>query len=464
DRVVGVDPLNGGRPEDMVDIMFMKIDKVVELIRGKENTEVRLKVEPAGGLPGETNMVVIKRGKVELKDEQASAEVIERSGPDGSPQRIGVITLPSFYADFDGGTTRCSLDVEKLLRRLMVEEIDGLILDLRGNGGGALEEVRKMTGFFTKRQPVVQVKNTLGQVQVRESENRRPIYDGPMVVLTDKSSASASEILAGALQDENRAVLIGESSTFGKGTVQQPMDIGRQMPFFANRDRAGTLKVTIQKFYRPSGSSTQNMGVVPDIILPSLTDALEIGESYLDHALDHDIIRPAPGFDPLPKSNLFLPRLKELSSERLSESEDFAYIIEDVSKERSRRRENQISLNLETRRAELKEADERQRERNEERRERFAEIEKQDSEKMKFYELTLDAVDEQAPLKLVDPTAEKSDYMRRAVDKTAELDTTPEWPSHLDPFKREALAATADLIEVTRNAKMAGILKANDIR
>ncbi|WP_234045089.1 carboxy terminal-processing peptidase [Haloferula rosea] len=464
DRVVAVDPLNSGRPEDLVDIMFMKIDKVVELIRGKENTEVRLKVEPAGGLPGETTMVVIKRGKVELKDEQASAELIERTGPDGSKQRIGVITLPSFYADFDGGTTRCSLDIEKLLRRLMVEKIDGLILDLRSNGGGALEEVRRMTGFFTKRQPVVQVKNTLGQVQVKESENRRPIYDGPMVVMTDKSSASASEILAGALQDENRAVIVGESSTFGKGTVQQPMDIGRQMPFFADREKAGNLKVTIQKFYRPSGSSTQNLGVVPDVILPSLTDALEIGESYLDHALDHDIIRPAPGFDPLPKANLFLPRLKELSSERLDKSKDFAYIIEDVSKERSRRRENQVSLNLEKRRTELEDADERQRVRNEERRKRFAEVAKRDASQMKFYELSLDAVEAQAPLKQVDPSDEKSDYMRRAKDKTAELDTTPEWPSRLDPFKREALAVTADLVEITRNAKMAGMLKSSESR
>lgn len=464
DRVVAVDSLNTGRPEDLVDIMFMKIDKVVELIRGKENTEVRLKVEPAGGLPGETTMVVIKRGKVELKDEQASAELIEQTGPNGNKQRIGIITLPSFYADFDGGTTRCSLDVEKLLRRLMLEQIDGLILDLRANGGGALEEVRRMTGFFTKRQPVVQVKNTLGQVQVKESENRHPIYDGPMIVMTDKSSASASEILAGALQDANRAVVVGESSTFGKGTVQQPMDIGRQMPFFADREKAGNLKVTIQKFYRPSGSSTQNLGVVPNILLPSLTDALEIGESYLDHALDHDIIRPAPGFDPLPKSNLFLPRLKELSSERLAESKDFAYIIQDVSKERSRRRENQVSLNLEIRRSELEEADERQHVRNDERRERFEKMVAEDAEKMKFYALSLDAVDAQEPLKLIDPNDEKSDYMRRAKDKTAELDTTPDWPSGLDPFKREALAVTADLVEITRNAKMAGMLKPSESR
>lgn len=464
DRVVGVDPLNSGKAEDMVDIMFMKIDKVVELIRGKEDTEVRLKVQPAGGVPGETRMIVIKRGKVELKDEQASAEIIDTVGDDGEPQRLGVIKLPSFYADFDGGNTRCSVDVERLLERLMLEKIDGLVLDLRNNGGGALEEVRRMTGFFTRRQPVVQVKNTLGQVQVKESEHRRPIYEGPMVVLTDKSSASASEIIAGALQDQNRAVIVGESSTFGKGTVQQPMDIGRQMPFFADRNRAGTLKVTIQKFYRPSGSSTQNKGVVPDVILPSLSDALEIGEAYLDHALDHDIIRPAPGFDPLPKANLFLAHLKERSGDRIKDSKDFAYIMEDVMKERNRRRENSISLNIGERRKELAEADDRQHERNAERRQRFAKIAEEDRKTKKFYRLTLEQVENEEPLKEVDPSKDAEDYMRRAEDKTEQLDDTPEWPSHLDPFEREGLLILADLVEATRDARMAGMLKPSEIR
>lgn len=464
DRIVGVDSANGGRPEDMVDIMFMKIDKVVELIRGKEGTEVRLKVEPAGGVPGDTEMIVITRGKVELKDEQASAELIERRGEDGEPQRIGVITLPSFYADFDGGDTRCSVDVEMLLDRLIDEKVDGVILDLRNNGGGALEEVRRMTGFFTRRQPVVQVKNTLGQIMVKESENRLPIYDGPMVVLTDKSSASASEILAGALQDANRAVIVGESSTFGKGTVQQPMDIGRQMPFFADRNRAGSLKVTIQKFYRPSGSSTQNQGVIPDVILPSLTDALEIGESYLDHALDHDVIRPAPGFEPLRKEDLFLPRLKEESAKRVAESKDFAYIIEDVAKELNRRRENRVSLQLDHRRSELDEADALQHRRNAERRERFAKIEAQDRKKMKFFRLTLDMALENTPMKEFDPAEQTDSYMRRAKNKTDELDNTPEWPSGMDPFKREGLEVIGDLVDITRDAKMAGMLKAPNLR
>ncbi|MEP4077473.1 carboxy terminal-processing peptidase [Haloferula sp.] len=462
DRIVGVDSLNTGNPEDMVDIMFMKIDKVVDLIRGAENTEVRLKVEPAGAPSGETALLVIERGKVELKDAQTSAEIIEHQGSDGEPQKLGIITLPSFYADFDAGETRCSVDVELMLKRLKEEQIDGLVFDLRNNGGGALEEVRRMTGFFTRRLPVVQVKNTLGQIQVKESDNRRPIYDGPLLILTDKSSASATEILAGALQDDNRAVVIGEASSFGKGTVQQPMDIGRQMPFFADRNRAGTLKVTIQKFYRPSGSSTQNKGVVPDIILPSLTDALEVGEGYLDHALDHDIIRPAPGFEPLSKANLFIPRLKELSNERVGKSKDFSYVIEDVTKARARLRENKVSLNIEERREELAEADVTQSDRNKERRERFTKMVKSDAEKMKFFKLSLDDLEDGKGLREVDPSEESEDYMRRAKDKTAELDDTPEWPSKLDPYKREALNVLSDLVDITRNARMAGLLKKSE--
>ena len=457
DRVVAVDP-DGDGPREMVDIMFMKIDKVVDLIRGKQETPVRLKVEPAGGAPGETSLITIVRDKVSLKDEQASAEVIDMKGGDGEAKRIGVITLPSFYADFEEGKTRCSVDVERLLERLKDEGIDGLVLDLRNNGGGALEEVRRMTGFFTRRGPVVQVRNTFGEIQVKESERKDPIYDGPMVVLTDKSSASASEILAGALQDNNRAVIVGDSSTFGKGTVQQPMDIGRMLPFFKARNKAGTLKVTIQKFYRPSGSSTQNMGVVPDVILPSQIDGLEVGEAFLDHPLEHDMIRRAPDFAPLKKELLFLPRLKELSTKRVADSKDFAYIIEDVTKTKARIRDNTVLLNLDARKAELQEIEAQQNQRNEERRARFAEIEKSDKETMTFYKLSLDDVKKGGDLRPFDPSEESEEYMRRAKDETAELDDTPRWPSGMDPHKREGVMVLGDLVDVTRNARMAGML------
>ena len=282
--------------------------------------------------------------------------------------------------------------------------MDGLVVDLRNNGGGLLEEVRRMTGFFINRGPVVQVKNTLGQIQIKDSSNRQPIYDGPLVIVTDKSSASASEIFAGALQDHNRAVVVGDSSTFGKGTVQQPMDIGRMLPLFAARDRAGFLKVTIQKYYRPSGSSTQLEGVVPDIVLPSIIDALEVGEAHLEHALVHDRIRQAPDFNPYDRDNLFLPRLKELSEKRLKSSKDFAYIVEDVMKTKNRLKENRVSLNKAERKKELLEADKQQDERNAERRARFAKIEEDDHQRMKFFKLTLDMLEKKTPLKAFDPS------------------------------------------------------------
>ncbi len=457
DRVVAVDALNTGKAEDMVDIMFMKIDKVVDFIRGKEGTTVALKIEPANAPPGQTKILVIQRGKVEMKDEQASGELIELKSGKGVSHRLGVITLPSFYADFEEGKVSCATDVEKILKRLMDEKIDGLVLDLRGNGGGSLEEVRRMTGFFIETGPVVQVKNTLGQVQVKDSDVGKPIYTGPMVVMTDKSSASASEILAGALQDFNRAVIVGDSSTFGKGTVQQQMDIGRMLPLFAARNRAGYLKVTIQKFYRPSGSSTQMDGVSANVVLPSLVDALDVGEAFLDHSLPHDLIRPAGDFKPLDVQGLFIPRLKELSQTRLKSSKDFEYIIQDVIKTKDRVKANRLSLNKETREKELEESDNLQKERNAERRSRFVKMTEEDKKSWSFYKLKLDDIDTNAKLKPYDPSDESGSYMRRAKDETADLDETPKWPTGLDPVKRESISVLKDLVGLTEKARIAGL-------
>ncbi|SHJ75452.1 carboxyl-terminal processing protease [Rubritalea squalenifaciens DSM 18772] len=450
DRIIAVDPLNSG---EMVDIMFMKIDKVVDMIRGKEGTSVRLKVEPADG--GEPKFIVIERGKVEMKDEFAKGQIIESKKEDGVAQRIGVITLPSFYADFKTGEVRCSEDVRVLLERMNEEEVDGLILDLRGNGGGSLDEVRRMTGFFTGAGPVVQVKDYLGRIDMKSSF-QKAIFDKPMVCLIDKASASASEILAGALQDYNRAVIIGTSSTFGKGTVQQPMDISRMMPFFAKRDRAGYLKPTIQKFYRVSGSSTQKKGVEADIVLPNIMDALEIGEDKLYYPLAHDVIRKAPGYTSEPREGLFIANLKGGSVKRLAENKDFQYIVEDVNRMKERIEKNEVSLNLKEREKELAEVETRTKERNKERIERFAKMEKQDKSLYTFYRLNLDDV-EAKELQKMDPTKDDDSYMRRSEDDDKDLDTTPEWPTRLDPVKRESMAILSDLIELTTRAKMAGV-------
>ncbi|MDP7105629.1 MAG: carboxy terminal-processing peptidase, partial [Roseibacillus sp.] len=448
DRIVGVDSLNKG---DVTDIMYMKIDHVVEMIRGKVDTEVRLKVEPSGGAPGEVKFITIKRGRVDLKDELASAEVIEMLHETGK-RRIGWLQLPSFYLDFEDGDPSVSADIQKLLTRLNKAQVDGLVLDLRRNGGGSLEEVRRITGFFVGRGPVVQIKDTIGRIESKEALFRRPLYDGPLVVVTDKSSASASEILAGALQDYNRAVIVGDSSTFGKGTVQQPMEIGRYFRFFEDNSRAGYLKVTIQKFYRVSGSSTQKLGVQPDIVLPSLTDALEIGEAYLKHPLDHDLIRKAPDLRPLDQKGLFLPVLRKRNEGRVKAIKDFQYIVEDVDRTKNRIKQNAVSLNRGKRETELAESEKRRKTRNVERRKRFAEMEARDKKQFKFFRLTLDDLKAEK-LPEVDREKDAEAFMRRAKDKEDALDDTPLWPSGLDPVKRETLEIIGDLVDQRDKAR-----------
>jgi len=418
DRIVGVDTLNTGTNEAMEDIMFAKLDHVVDIIRGKEGTEVRLKVEPADGV-GEIKFIVIKRSKVELTEELAKAEVIEMASPEGVKRRLGWISLPAFYADFKDWKTRCSIDIEKLLVRLNEEKVEGIILDLRGNGGGS------------------------------------------MVVLIDKTSASASEILAGALQDYNRAIVVGDTSTFGKGTVQQPMEIRRMMPFMADARRAGVLKPTIQKFYRVAGSTTQLKGVESDIVLPSLMDAFEIGEQYLDHAMEHDNIRRAPGFRELNRGNLFLSALKEKSDARVAASQDFKYIEADAQRMVKRRKTNVLSLNKGVREKEMSTAEERNNSRNDERRTRFAEMAQKDEDNFRFFRLNLDDL-KNNELVEVDRDKDKDNYMHMAKDGVADLDDTPEWPSGLDPVKREAIHILSDLVESTERARMAGALQDNN--
>ncbi len=453
DRVVGVDSKNDG---NWVDIMFMPLDKVVEMIRGEDGVEVGLKVEPAGGAPGETRIIVIKREEVTMKDELTTAEVIDYTKGENQ-MKLGVIKMPSFYFDPDDRNVRVSRDMEILMDRLKKEKIDGLAIDLRGNGGGSLEEVRRITGFFVgNKAPVVQIKTTGGGIKALNSPFRKPLYDGPIVILTDKGSASASEILAGALQDYNRAVVVGESSTYGKGTVQQPLEIGRYMAPLADSDRAGAVKLTIQKFYRVAGSSTQNIGVIPDIIVPSVRDALEVGEKYADHALPYDKIYRAGGFEPLNRQNLFVTKLKDKSKTRVAGSQDFKYIVDDTQRLEKRMKENEVSLMVEKRKTEIAEADTRRKARNAERLKRFAMMEKKDAETFKVFRLTLDDVKLEA-LPEVDSESDSERHMRHAEDAIADLDDTPEWPSGIDATKREGLSVLRDLVTEVKASKVAGV-------
>ncbi len=444
DRIVAV---GQGIEGEMVDIVDMKLPKVVELIRGQKGSIVRLKVVPAGSDSAATKEIVIVRDTVELKDKLANAELIETKDVNGQDVRIGWINLYSFYADMNGGSTSTTVDVRRLLERLMRENIDGLVLDLRGNGGGSLEEAINLTGLFIQRGPVVQSKDWRGNIDFRRSRNRYPVYDGPLVVLTDKASASASEILAAALQDYNRSLIVGEKSTFGKGTVQTIMHVSREMPIFADRERAGALKVTIQKFYRIAGGSTQLRGVVPDLTLPFRTDALEIGEESLENPLAYDTIPPQQ-FVPHSATPFPTQALRDRLHKRIAHDPEFQYVMEDSKRIKERFDKNLVSLNKEERLREAAENKQRLEDRDAERRDRFAKIRETEKGLYTTYKLTLDNVDETTLTLRDDFSKEESSGMIMAGSDSA--DESLEYPHGFEPVKREALHVLEDLIEINR--------------
>ncbi len=329
DRIIAV--AQAGKPP--VDVVDMELEKVVQMIRGPKNTEVHLTISPAEDRAMHREITLI-RDEIKLEDAQAKAKIIEQ--PDG--RRIGIIDLPSFYAPVDGlssaaaSTNRhyTSTDVALLLQKLKAEKISGLILDLRSNPGGSLEEAVKFTGLFIKEGPIVLARNPDGRVLVDNDPDPEQIYDGPLVVMVNRFSASASEIAAAALQDYNRALIVGDTSTHGKGTVQNLNPLQPFMQAAGVTNPPGTLKITIRKFYRINGGSTQFKGVVPDIIFPDkLNYSKFIGESALDNALPWDTIRPVEHED----YHLVQPYSAQLlanSTARLMTNQDFKYIREDI--------------------------------------------------------------------------------------------------------------------------------------
>jgi len=448
DRIVGV---SQGSDKEMVDILYMKLNRVVDMIRGEKNTTVILKVVPTDA-PDETKLISIVRDEVKLKDKAANAELIEVMGDDGVATKIGWINLYAFYADMQRGTVSCSFDVKRLLERLKKEKIESLVIDLRGNGGGSLEEAIRLTGLFIDGGPVVQAKSAKGRITNKKSKVPNAIYDGPLVVLTDRSSASASEIFAAALQDYGRAIVVGDKSTFGKGTVQTVMPVRNYMPAIFpkdTKDRAGALKVTIQKFYRIAGGSTQLKGVVPDIILPSYRDALETGEESLPNALEHDSIAKMK-YESLDLQETRQQLLK-LSEQRVKSDKEFNYIIEDNKRYKEINDRNEVSLNIEKRLEENKKEKERRKTRNVNRKKLFEEIEKKEKGKFKVTRLTLDNVDKNEIKPTDNFKRPEDESMRRAKDKEKELEEeTPDFPHFLSPTKREALEIAEDLIRVSK--------------
>jgi len=358
DRIISV-AQNGKEPLDVVD---MPISKVADMIRGPKGTQVRLTVIPADATdPSVRKTVALTREEIKLEDKEAKARIIEMPDEKGRALRLGVLDLPSFYEDMDGRKTlhhkSTTEDVAKLLKKLKRENISGLILDLRQNGGGSLDEAINLTGLFIKKGPVVQVKDSAGKITVGSDKNSSALYDGPLIVLTSRFSASASEILAGALQDYERALIVGDSSTFGKGTVQSVLELAPLMKrlALATDYNPGGLLVTVQKFYRPGGSSTQLRGVGSDIVLPSLSGIAEVGEASLFNPLPWDQIRGAK-FEKWHVVRPYVEALRQRSAQRVASDQEFAYLREDIDRLKKSLAEKSVSLNEAQRREQIQEA------------------------------------------------------------------------------------------------------------
>ncbi|WNL41228.1 carboxy terminal-processing peptidase [Halomonas sp. PAMB 3264] len=343
DRIVAVGQDEG----EMVNVVGMRLDNVVDLIRGPKGSTVRLDVVPAQAVDmTRSHIVEITRDTVSLEDQAAQSEVIEVER-DGEPHKIGVIDVPTFYVDFDAwqageeeyrSTTR---DVAKEIEALKAENVEGIVLDLRNNGGGALQEANSLIGLFIDRGPTVQVRDAQGRIQLYGDTDAGTLYDGPLTVLTNRLSASASEIFAGAIQDYGRGLVVG-ADTFGKGTVQTLNELSH-----------GQIKLTRAKFYRISGDSTQNRGVEPDITFPSLIDPERIGESSLDNALAWDTVQNVQ-YRRYGNPEDFIPALTMRHQKRAAENPNFRYLERQSTLARQLREQHTtVSLNREQRQREL---------------------------------------------------------------------------------------------------------------
>jgi carboxyl-terminal processing protease len=357
DKIVAVAQ---GESGELVDVVGWRIDDVVKLIKGPKGTKVKLKILSSelgvNALPQE---IVLVRDKIKLEDQEAKSKTINYQ-KNGKNLKLGIITLPGFYMDFEEyqkgnpNYTSTTRDVQKLIKELQVEGIDGIVLDLRNNGGGSLAEAIDLTGIFIKNGPVVQVKNSANRVEVGTDDDPNIVYNGPLVVLTNRFSASASEIFAGAIQDYHRGVVVGES-TYGKGTVQTVIDLDK----FINdpKNEVGQLKLTFQKFYRVTGSSTQHKGVTPDVKLPTALDPEQFGESSSPSALPWDEIRGTL-YQKTPVINdKVIAGLNKSYNERLKHEPALTRFVNETEETRKNLHDTKISLNETTRKKEMEEAE-----------------------------------------------------------------------------------------------------------
>lgn len=366
DRIVGVAQGDDG---EFVDIIGWRLDDAIQLIRGKKGTVVRLQIIKAkDNLNSIPQIVRLVRDEVKLEEQAAKSEILNVQ-ENGTSFKIGVVKLPSFYVDFEAqrqgkpdyrSTTR---DVKEILNKFKQEKVDGVIIDLRNNGGGSLQEAITLTGLFIKSGPIVQVKNTGNIVEVNQDPDPSIFYDGPLAVLTNRFSASASEIFSAAIQDYGRGIILGEN-TYGKGTVQNLIDLNRAIPI---KDKTlGQVKLTIAKFYRIDGGSTQNKGVKPDIEFPSPYSHEEFGESSMPAALPWDKIQPA-NYSKYGDLSKFIDQLRKKHDERVKNDPEFQLVMEEINEFISNRDKKVFSLNEKVRREERDLAEARKKKREEER-------------------------------------------------------------------------------------------------
>jgi carboxyl-terminal processing protease len=368
DRIVTVTPAG----KEPVDIVNMPLSRAVTLIRGPKGTIVTLTVLAAGASDASVPRTVrLVRDKIKLEDQEAKARILDLTRPNNTTLRLGVIELPEFYAGIgqerQGEGRSVTSDVALLLSKLKAEKVQGVILDVRQNGGGSLQEAISLTGLFIKKGPVVQTRGSTGSVSVESDPDPSVVYDGPLVVLTSRFSASATEILAGALQDYGRAVIVGDSQTFGKGTVQTILPLGPVMDKngVAHAYDPGALKITISKFYRPGGSSTQLRGVSADVVLPSISDFSDVSESALKNALPWGAV-PAADYRALNRVKPYLEMLRQQSAVRRAKETSFAHLRDDVTRLKKNFEGKTVSLNEAERRQELTQAKARKAERERE--------------------------------------------------------------------------------------------------
>src|SRR5256884_1302867 len=460
DRITAVGQGTG----DFVDVRDMRLDKVVEMIRGKKGSRVRLLVIPADAAdPSKRKNVELVRDEIKLKDQEARADIIIKKDENGEAIKLGWLTLPSFYADMDKHQKSTTRDVLALLKRLKKENIAGLVVDLRRNGGGSLEEALALTGLFLKSGPIVQTKDYNGNTRISSDPDPGIAYSGPLIVLTSRQSASASEIFAAALQDYGRAVIVGDKNTFGKGTVQTILPIGRFASLLGSHsDEDGALKLTIQKFYRVAGGSTQLHGVTSDIVLPSLSDLPEFGEGALKNALPYDEVPKAKYTKWSDTHSLFVDQLTRRSEERIKNDPEFHYVMDDIDRLRRKLDENRISLNEDVRKKELADDKLRKEMRSKERLAR-------NQEEPRIYRLTLDTVDK-PNLQLIMYPGKLAEAKKNGATPKVDPEAAPDADTDLtagvgvgddskepaiDPERDEALNILGDLVDLSRGPKTA---------